>query len=236
MRKLFTGAALGLLAMFNATAGEAQQPPPPPPDSIGALIDSVAADTTAEGLSPRTAMIRSWLVPGWGQSSAGAYFRGGVFVAAQSGSWYMLVKTIVKLREARAMEDVRVRWVTDSLNALIAEDPDGAGRDLADPVRFQAAVDSSARVIRARNLVDSRKQQQQDWITATLFLTLLSGVDAFVAAHLADAPVSLETAALPGGGYRVGLRIPLGGRAPPAAALRPAPASAAEPGRRWREP
>jgi hypothetical protein len=219
-----------LATPLAASTGAAQRPPP---DSLGARFDSIAADTTDDRLSPRTAMIRSWLVPGWGQSSAGAYFRGGVFFAAQSGSWYMLLKTFARLGEARAIERERIRWVSDSLQVLMAEDPDGVGERLQDPVRFQAAVDSSQRVIGARNLVESRQQQQQDWITGTLFLTLLSGVDAFVAAHLADAPITLESTPLPRGGVSIRFSIPFGR---PPARVSPVPASGAVWERRWPEP
>jgi hypothetical protein len=157
-------------------------------------------------------MLRSWLVPGWGQASVGAYGRGGFFVAVQGASWYMLLKTMGRLAEARAVESARVSWVGDSLRAVIFADPEGAGADLRDPVAFEAALAENPGVARARSLVDSREQQRQDWITGTLFLTLVSGVDAFVAAHLADAPVSLETAVTADGGVRLGVRVPVDGR------------------------
>jgi hypothetical protein len=157
-------------------------------------------------------MIRSWLVPGWGQASVGAHFRGGVFVGMQGASWYMLLKTIGRLEQARAIERVRVDFVSDSLRAIIVADPDGRGAELRDPTEFQEAVDANERVAGARRLVDSRSQQRQDWIAATLFLTLISGVDAFVAAHLSDAPVSLETTATAAGAVEIGMRVPFGGR------------------------
>lgn len=182
-----------------------------PPDSVLAALDTATvADTT--GVSPRSAMMRSWLIPGWGQSSVGAYGRGGFFVAVQGASWYMLMKTIGKLAEAHAIETARVEWAGDSLRAIIFADPDGEGADLRDPVAFDEAVDENPRVASARALVDARSQQRQDWITGTLFLTLISGVDAFVAAHLSDAPLTLETAVAPDGGVRVGVRVPIGGR------------------------
>ncbi len=199
--------AFVLLVIAAATPLRAQQPPPPPPDTVLALPDTVLTDSA--GITPRTAMIRSWLLPGWGQASVGTYTRGAFFVAAQGGSWYMLVKTLAKLSEARNTERVRVDWVSDSLRAIIANDPDGAGKELSDPVRFQEIVDEDARVVAARSLVSSRSQQRQDWITGTLFLTLVSGLDAFVAAHLADAPVSVETAVTPDRGLRLGVRFPL---------------------------
>jgi hypothetical protein len=198
-----------LLALLPAPATAQDPPPPPPPDTLVARGDTIRPDSL---VSPRTAMIRSWLIPGWGQASARAYFRGGVFVAAQGASWYMLVKTMARLAEARAIERARVTWVSDSLRGVIFSDPDGAGAELADPtsLAFQVAIDESERVIGARALVNSRSQQRQDWITGTLFLTLLSGVDAFVAAHLAEAPASLEASTTPGGGVQLSVRVPIG--------------------------
>jgi len=198
------------IAFSPASAAAQDPPPPPPPDTLVARGDTIRLDSTL--VSPRSAMIRSWLIPGWGQASARAYFRGGVFVAAQGASWYMLIKTMARLAEARAIERARVTWVSDSLRGVIFSDPDGAGEELMDPtsLAFQEAIDENERVIGARALVDSRSQQRQDWITGTLFLTLLSGVDAFVAAHLAEAPASLEASVLPGGGVQLGVRVPIG--------------------------
>lgn len=203
---------LAMLVVVQCATLEARaQQPPPPPDSVIARLDTTQlADTS--GVSPRSAMIRSWLVPGWGQASVGAYFRGGVFVAMQGASWYMLIKTIGRLQQAQAIERARVNWVSDSLRSIIFADPEGRGAELRDPVAFDEAVSANERVAAARNLADSRSQQRQDWIAATLFLTLISGVDAFVAAHLADAPVSLETTAAPDGSVHVGIRVPLGTR------------------------
>jgi hypothetical protein len=181
------------------------------PDSLLALDSTALADTTGV-LRPRTAMLRSWAFPGWGQASAGAYVRGGFFVAAQGGSWYMLMKTIGKLSEARSIEKARMTWVSDSLRTVIFTDPDGAGEALMDPTTFQEAVEADTSVVAATALVESRRQQRQDWITATIFLTLVSGVDAYVSAHLADAPISLETAAAPDGSVRLGVRVPIGRR------------------------
>lgn len=211
MQRNHIGVILAGLALVLAAGrpAAAQDPPPPPPvvDTTLLVPDSIAADTT--GISPRTAMIRSWLVPGWGQASVGKPGRGGFFVAVQGASWYMLFKSWARLDQARAIEEARVAWASDSLNAIIFADPAGAGAELADPAAYDEAVAENELVAQARGLVDSRSQQRQDWITGTLFLTLISGVDAFVAAHLADAPVSLETAVTPDGAIRLGVRVPV---------------------------
>src|SRR4051794_34066915 len=71
-----------------------------------------AAADTAGGLkryriSPRSAFLRSLVLPGWGQSSIGAPGRGAVYFALESGSLWMGYKSGQKLQEARELERVR---------------------------------------------------------------------------------------------------------------------------------
>jgi hypothetical protein len=60
-------------------------------------------------------------------------------------------------------------------------------------------------------LEEARKRQREDWTALSIFLMLISGVDAFVSAHLQDFPTPLEIEARPVGGGRieVGARITL---------------------------
>ena len=167
----------------------------------------VAEDTVRRGIKPGTAFLRSVLIPGWGQFSAGAKTRGALFIALQGSSYFMLGKTLSKLEDARRVEDERVAIVSDSLRAQMARDPqlDSA---LADPIDFNAAVDTTHTVEDIRRLVDSRLEQREDWIAYTIFFTLASGVDAFVAAHLADFPATITTRPIPAGGMRIQVGIP----------------------------
>jgi hypothetical protein len=160
-------------------------------------------------VSPRGAMIRSWLVPGWGQAAAGSYVRGGVWFTVQGTSWYMLLKTLGKLSQARGIEDRMVAIATDSLNDLIATDTMKA-RELADSLAFEAAIAEHEGVNRIRGLVNAREQQRQDWITYTIFFTLISGVDAYVNAHLRDFPVDITTSRRRDGSVEFRLDLPLG--------------------------
>jgi hypothetical protein len=69
-----------------------------------------AADTAGQRhyhISPRTAFLRSLVIPGWGQSSIGAPGRGAVYFALESGSLWMVYKSSQKLQEARRLESVR---------------------------------------------------------------------------------------------------------------------------------
>jgi hypothetical protein len=168
--------------------------------------DTIPQDSIRH-ISPGTAFYRSVLVPGWGQFSVGATRRGAVFVALQAASYFMLGKTLIKLNDANDQEDTQINIARDSITALMLRDT-AAERKYSFPDSLQAAIDTTRGVVRARGLIDSRKQQRQDWITYTLVLTLASGVDAFVAAHLADFPATIDAEPRIGGGMELKLTVP----------------------------
>ena len=155
----------------------------------------MVADTIPdEGATPRGAFARALIVPGWGHFSIGANRRGAVFVALQGASWFMLVKTITKLGRANDNLDVFEGIATDSLITLMANDPAAAER-LSDSIAFAEAVAQHPLVADTRGLVGAREEQRQDWITYTLFFTMASAVDAYVAAYLRDFPVDASVTA-----------------------------------------
>lgn len=206
--------ALGLLSPYLV---EAQVPP----DSVRQLLP---ADSTSPGAvpsvvrrlpSPGGAFLRSVLLPGWGQAAYGAYFRGGVYFAADAGSWFMLLKTMSKLGEAKELQKWQMGAVRDSLMAAIAADPLLAEQYRSRPGGLELAVTDAVaehpRVVGSGHLVDSRKKQREDWIALTLFWMLASGVDAFVNAHLSDFPARINAEAQPDGRVDLGVRIPVGG-------------------------
>jgi hypothetical protein len=184
-----------------ALPARAQQAPQP-------IRPDTAAQDSAKGLSPRGAFIRSLIIPGLGQWSVGAKTRAGVFFTLQSASYYMLGKTLRKLSYAHDVESDLIDQVSDSLRAEMAEDT-ALNRMLSDPDSFKIAVDESAPVLDIRRLIGSREEQRQDWIAYTIFLTLASGVDAFVAAHLADFPATISTRPGPAGGMNIQLSVPI---------------------------
>ncbi len=217
--------ALGLLSPYSAVA---QTPPDTsggtiradttPGASVPAVVRKPASDSTTlrRFPSPGGAFLRSVLIPGWGQAAYGAYFRGGVYFAAESGSWFMLLKTMGKLGEARDIESWRVGAVRDSIMAAIATDEEVAEAYRRKPGGIEAAVgqevDGHPAVVEIRKLVDARKEQREDWIVLTLFWMLASGVDAFVNAHLSDFPARVNAEPRPDGRLDLGVRLPVGGR------------------------
>ncbi len=62
------------------------------------------ARDTLPPVSPVGALMRSLVVPGWGQASVGRPVRGGIYFAAEGLSLLMVFKTQAKLRAARQAE------------------------------------------------------------------------------------------------------------------------------------
>lgn len=187
--------AAALLALLASGGASAQEPDsareaelPPLPTELRSL---------AGRPSPRGAMIRSFVLPGWGQASYDRYFRGGVYFMGHAANSYMVLKTYARLDEARDMEWRRVDVVRAGLIA--------AGVP-ADSLAIRVAEDEDVR--RVRGLVDSREEQREDWVALGLFWVLVSGVDAYVMAQLADFPASIG-ALTDGRRYGVYVSIPV---------------------------
>jgi hypothetical protein len=164
--------------------------------------DSTAVADSARSFSPGKAFMRSLILPGWGQFSVGAHRRGAFFVVAQGSSYYMLARTHSRLSDAEDKLDVQRGLARDSILAL--ED--------VDTTNLELRIDSVDAVIARNSLVRSRERQMQDWITYTIFFTLASGLDAFVAAHLADFPVQIGAEPPVNGAASVKFTVPLPSR------------------------
>jgi hypothetical protein len=205
-------------------------------DSVGAEEATTQADSApAIRLSPGAAMIRSLILPGWGQAEFDSHFRGGVYFAGWAGNWYMIFRNAYRLDEARTRFDLRFDQLE---SALIAASPN--------PDSMRAQIDSFPNIMNTavredslgnelRKLVNAREQQQEDWIAWSLFWVLASGIDAFVTAHLHDFPADVDLR--PTGGRSVSLTVsvpvwPPSARPPRAAraALPPRPPPGPPPG------
>lgn len=190
---------LGACAVFVSIAVPALHAQEPPPTET-----AVAADSA--GPTPAGALVRSLLIPGWGQAALGAYVRGSVYFGLQGASWFMLFKTIKKVGEASEIEARRVELARAEV--LAAADSTLRAQYEQNPALLEAAIDTIPSVAASRNLVGSRKEQREDWIAWVAFWTLASAVDAYVTAHLADFPARATVAPRPGGGFRIGVSVP----------------------------
>lgn len=182
------------LALLAAGAGTlvAQVPDTLEVEPLGAARDRV--EQAVRPFSPRGAFIRSLIIPGWGQAGFEAYTRGGIYFAGWAGNWYMNFRTITRLNEARNRLDLRTGQIRDSLIAS-APDPDSMRAVLDTTNILQTAVGEDPIGADLRGLVSSREQQREDWIAWSLFWILISGIDAYVTAHLADFPAGFDVEA-----------------------------------------
>lgn len=180
-------------------------------------VTAAAADTLLP-ISPRGAFARSLLVPGWGQSAFGSYFRGGIYFAGWAGNWFMIFRNQVRLDYARDQFDRRARQIEDELIAA-SPNPDSlrAVLDTVPSVLDQAirADDGpGASGNELRKLVGSREQQREDWIAWSIFWLLASGVDAYVTAQLADFPADIDVRRNADRTVSLGVQLPFPGKRP----------------------
>lgn len=177
---------------------------------------------SASGPGPAGAFLRGVLVPGWGHAASDATTRGVFYFGAESLAGWMLYKTARRLGTAREQAAL---WEERVGQALVAQ-------GVSEPAELEAALEADDDVARARGLVSAREEQREDWLAVAIFTLLVSGLDAFVSAHLQEFPEPLTIEGDPAGGrVEVGFRIPATPwRGPPTPATRGAPAS---PTRRW---
>ena len=167
------------------------------------------ADTIpGEQRTPRSAFVRGMLVPGWGHAYLGENKRAVIYASIQGASWFMLVKSALKLDDIRDREEVLTGLANDSLALVIAADTMRA-RQLSDPVAYETALLTYPGLQNARNLESSREEQRQDWIVYTAVFTFIAAVDAYVTAHLQDFPAEVSTSRSTDGGVSIGVRVPL---------------------------
>ncbi|MDQ2766177.1 MAG: hypothetical protein M3Y30_03370 [Gemmatimonadota bacterium] len=115
-------------------------------------------------IRPKTALLRSLLVPGWGQASLDRGTAGATYFALEAGSIAMLIFAKNELRVAR-------RAARDS--TFVDDTTLGPPPELAGRVRV-------------------RKLQVEDWAALIFFTHLFSAADAFVSAHLWDVRVQVH--------------------------------------------
>lgn len=193
-RRRTARALLGVLALGAAGALaplSAQEVPP-----AEAAPDSVAVPRP-RGIAPRSAFLRAVALPGWGHSSIGAYHRGAFYFVVEGASAWMLVKTRRRLSDAGN----RLRFEEDLLRA------DLVAAGVTDEAEILKRLDADATLEDLRNLKEARRQQREDWTAVSAFLVLLSGVDAYVSAHLRNFPAPLSLEAQPAGNGRVELSL-----------------------------
>jgi hypothetical protein len=174
--------------LLAAPLGAQEVPPPQATDTVRAA---------PAGPSPRGAFLRAVAFPGWGHASIGAYHRGAFYFVLQGASSWMLLRTRHRFSEAGA----RLAWRSEVVRA------DLTASGTTDEGEILKALDADAGLKDLRDLQEARRQQREDWTSVTLFLMLLSGVDAYVSAQLRNFPAPLTLEAQPVGSGRLELSV-----------------------------
>lgn len=170
----------------------------PAGDSAATADSAGAADSAASRPSPAGAFLRGALVPGWGHAASGSLTRGAFYFGFEATAGWMVFKTARRLRVAREQVAVWEERITARLARLGVTDPD----------EVESELQRHEEVLRLRTLVDSREEQREDWVAVVIFTLLMSGVDAFVSAHLRNFPDPLTVEGDPGGTVEVAIRVP----------------------------
>jgi hypothetical protein len=195
------GLAAGLLTVLAAwvVAGAASP-------LEGQQLPAPGTGTTTEpaqeplGVSPRGALIRAMLVPGWGHAAIGSYTRGGFYFALEAATAYTFLRTRGRLSEARERAALRERVLRARL----------AAEGIADVAEIRTRLDADEVLGGLEDLVSSREGQQEDLVAWGIFLIFLTGADAYVSAHLSrfPTPIEMEASGSADGRAEVMLRIP----------------------------
>lgn len=172
-RRTMMIAVAGALAL-GAAPSRAQQVDSARIGIAPARIDPSAQDSASERrdsvllagppIRPKTALLRSLAIPGWGQASLDRGSAGATYFALEAGSIAMLLFAKQELAVAK-------RAARDSV--FVNDSTLGPPPELAARVR-------------------ARKQQVEDWAALIFFTHLFSAADAFVSAHLWDVRVQVH--------------------------------------------
>ena len=200
MRRARTVAAALVTALLSAGHVQAQEVAGAAGDSV-AVTDSVgAADSASARPSPTGAFLRGAIIPGWGHAASGSLTRGAFYFGFETATGWMVFKTARRLRVARKQVAVWEERVTEQLGR----------KGITEPEEVDAELERNEEVVRLRGLVDARREQREDWVAVAVFALLMSGVDAFVSAHLQDFPEPLTIDGDPEGTIEVAIRVPVG--------------------------
>ncbi|MEP6779110.1 MAG: hypothetical protein ABJC26_04415 [Gemmatimonadaceae bacterium] len=135
---------------------------------------ALIAQPSKPPLTPKQAFVYSLILPGLGQSRLDRGSAGAFFALIELGSLAMVQKSKTDLNEAR-------KFSGDSLPANYAVDATGKITGTGSyQIKFPVA------------LVNTRRLHVEDWFAALAFNHLMSGADAYVAAHLWEVPASLS--------------------------------------------
>jgi hypothetical protein len=175
--------------------------------SVSAQVAGVSDSTVVRrglppdpAVSPGGAFLRSLVLPAWGHAAVESG-RGAFYTFSEAGSAWMYLRVRSRLSAARERLELR----------QAAARAEATASGLTDEGEILTAIQQDEAVQDAVTLVDAREGQREDWVALIIFSVLLSGVDAYVSAHLQDFPDPLSSGFRPSpwGGVEVVGRVHL---------------------------
>jgi hypothetical protein len=160
--------------------------------------------------NPRSAAIRAFLLPGWGQIYTGHPWRAVLFAGAEAGFFTLGYRK--QLEALDRQEDLQA-----AREAFFASLPDSVA---ADSVAALEAFDQSAEAIVIRSDLADIEQTREDWYAYFALSVIFAAVDAYVSAQLDPLTGGYEPVS---GRAWAGIRVPLGGVPPSGSAPRNRP-------------
>lgn len=195
-----TAAFVGALVLAGPVPAQEVTGAAPSVDSPAAADSAAGTDSVPPGPSPTGAFLRGALIPGWGHAASGSLTRGAFYFGFEAAAGWMVFKAARRLRVAREQVAVWEERVTAQLER----------EGITDPGEIETELGRHEEVVRLRGLVDGREEQREDWVAVAVFTLLMSGVDAFVSAHLRNFPDPLTIEGSPDGTIEVAIRVPVG--------------------------
>ena len=188
---LLVALALPLAVPASAQEADSARVAPVPARRPAVVRDS---SRLVPPISPRRAFLTSLLLPGLGQERLRRPKARTLFAIVEAGSAFMIVKSARDLRDAKE--------APDSVPYGYTVTPAGApGAPLGG---FTFTPVNGPNLIADR--VRARRTHLEDWVALLVFNHLLSGADAFVAAHLWDLPAQVSTSESAPRTLNVGIR------------------------------
>ena len=133
-------------------------------------------------ISPGSAFLRSFLVPGMGQMKLQRKKAATIFIVGEVGTAAMSVKSWSDLSKAKKARD-------DTVATPVL---DNDGNPVIDSVTNEPKVTWAPKNKNIADRVRARRTHLEDWLAAMIFNHLFAGADAFVAANLADFDTNVQ--------------------------------------------
>jgi hypothetical protein len=133
-------------------------------------------------ISPGSAFLRSFLVPGLGQMKLDRKKAATIFVVAEVGTVAMSVKSWSDLDKAKKAR-------SDTVGTPVL---DAQGNPVIDSVTNQPKITYAPKNKNIADRVKARRTHLEDWLAGMIFNHLFAGADAFVAANLADFDANVQ--------------------------------------------